>query len=108
VTDASTMKQAAVAKDHGLERNPGMKYTSELFNSLRINRIETAARELQGTGIPVAAVSTGFPAGQIPLSLKLAQVQASVEAGASEVDIIISRAKVLTGSYSARHRHPMS
>jgi len=63
------------------------------------NLIETALRELEGSGIPVAAVSTGFPAGQIPLPLKLAQVKASVEAGAAEIDIVISRAKVLTGDW---------
>ncbi len=63
------------------------------------NLIETAMRELEGTGIPVAAVSTGFPAGQISLSLKLAQVRASVAAGASEIDIVISRAMVLTGDW---------
>ena len=63
------------------------------------NLIETAVKELEGTDIPVAAVSTGFPAGQIPLSLKLAQVRASVEAGASEIDIVISRAMVLTGDW---------
>jgi len=63
------------------------------------NLIETAVNELEGTGIPVAAVSTGFPAGQIPLPLKLAQVRASVEAGASEIDIVISRAMVLTGNW---------
>jgi len=55
--------------------------------------------ELQGSGIPVAAVSAGFPAGQIPLSLKLAQVRESVQAGAAEIDIVISRSKVLTGDW---------
>jgi len=63
------------------------------------NLIETAVRELEGSGIPVAAVSTGFPAGQIPLPLKLAQVHESVAAGASEIDIVISRALVLTGDW---------
>jgi len=63
------------------------------------NLIETAVAELEGSGIPVAAVSTGFPAGQIPLPLKLAQVQESVKAGAKEIDIVISRAKVLTGDW---------
>ena len=63
------------------------------------NFIETAVRALEGTGIPVAAVSTGFPAGQIPLKLKLAQVRESVRAGAKEIDIVISRAKVLTGDW---------
>jgi len=44
-------------------------------------------------------VSTGFPAGQIPLDLKLAQVRESVKAGAMEIDIVISRGKVLTGDW---------
>jgi len=60
------------------------------------NLIETAEKELEGSAIPVAAVSTGFPAGQIPLSLKLAQVRESVAAGAAEIDIVTSRALVLT------------
>lgn len=63
------------------------------------NLIAVAVEELAGSGIPVAAVSTGFPAGQIPLALKLAQVQASVRAGAAEIDIVISRGKVLTGDW---------
>jgi deoxyribose-phosphate aldolase len=63
------------------------------------NLIETAAQELRGSGIPVAAVSAGFPAGQIPFDLKLAQVREAVRAGAGEIDIVISRAKVLTGDY---------
>ena len=65
------------------------------------NQIGTAVRALEGSGIPVAAVSTGFPAGQIPLELKLAQVRASVAAGASEIDIVISRQLVLTGNWRA-------
>jgi len=63
------------------------------------NLIETAVKELEGSSIPVAAVCTGFPAGQIPLQLKLAQVRESVAAGASEIDIVISRALVLTGDW---------
>ena len=63
------------------------------------NLIDTAVKELAGSGIPVAAVSTGFPAGQIPLPLKLAQVRESVAAGATEIDIVISRGMVLTGDW---------
>lgn len=63
------------------------------------NLIETAVQELAGSDIPVAAVSTGFPAGQIPLPLKLAQVRESVAVGAAEIDIVISRAMVLTGNW---------
>ena len=65
------------------------------------NQIRTAAKSLEGSGIPVAAVSTGFPAGQIPLALKLAQVRESVAAGAHEIDIVISRQHVLTGNWRA-------
>ncbi len=63
------------------------------------NQIQTAVNELKNTGIPVAAVSTGFPAAQIPLDLKISQIKASVEAGAKEIDIVISRELVLTGKW---------
>ncbi len=65
------------------------------------NLIKPARAALAGTNIPVAAVSTGFPAGQIPLSLKIREIKASVRAGASEIDIVISRAHVLTGNWRA-------
>jgi deoxyribose-phosphate aldolase len=54
---------------------------------------------LEGSGIPVAAVSTGFPAGQISQAQKLSQIRASVRAGAEEIDIVISRSKVLKGDW---------
>ena len=63
------------------------------------NLIPVAVCELEGSGVPVAAVSTGFPAGQIPMSLKLAQIRESVKAGAGEIDIVISRGRVLTGDW---------
>jgi deoxyribose-phosphate aldolase len=63
------------------------------------NLIEPAVEALQGSGIPVAAVSTGFPAGQTPMSTKLAEIRQSLAAGASEIDIVISRAHVLTGNF---------
>jgi deoxyribose-phosphate aldolase len=63
--------------------------------------VPVAVEALAGTGIPVAAVSTGFPAGQNPLPQKLDEIRASVTAGASEIDIVISRAHVLTGNWAA-------
>ncbi|KAF0674556.1 deoxyribose-phosphate aldolase [Profundibacterium mesophilum] len=63
--------------------------------------VETAVRALEGTGIPVAAVSTGFPAGLSPFRLRLAEIGDSVAAGASEIDIVISRRHVLTGDWKA-------
>src|SRR5262252_2167540 len=63
--------------------------------------VPVAVEALDGSGIHVAAVSTGFPAGQNPLPQKLDEIRASVAAGASEIDIVISRAHVLTGDWQA-------
>jgi deoxyribose-phosphate aldolase len=56
--------------------------------------VETARRALEGAKIPVAAVSTGFPAGLNPFEERLAEIRRSVEAGAQEIDIVITRAHV--------------
>lgn len=63
--------------------------------------IATAIEALQGSGIPVAAVSTGFPAGLSPFHLRVAEIEESVKAGAAEIDIVISRRYVLTGNWQA-------
>ncbi|MEM7051247.1 MAG: deoxyribose-phosphate aldolase [Acidobacteriota bacterium] len=63
--------------------------------------IATAVRALAGSGIPVCAVSTGFPAGLSPYRQRLAEIHASVEAGAEEIDIVITRAHVLNGDWQA-------
>jgi deoxyribose-phosphate aldolase len=63
------------------------------------DRVADAVAALKGTDIPVAAVSTGFPAGQSPFKQRLEEIGESVEAGAKEIDIVISRANVLTGDW---------
>ena len=63
--------------------------------------VETAVRALEGSGIPVAAVSTGFPAGLSPLSQRIGEIEASIAAGAREIDIVITRAHVLTSNWAA-------
>ncbi len=63
--------------------------------------VPTAVAALAGSGIPVAAVSTGFPAGLSPFETRLAEIHASVAAGASEIDIVITRAHVLGGRWDA-------
>ena len=68
------------------------------------NLIPIAIQALEGTDIPVAAVSTGFPAGQNPFPQKVEEIHASVEAGAREIDIVISRAHVLTGNWDALYK----
>lgn len=63
--------------------------------------VPVAVEALQGSGIPVAAVSTGFPAGLSPFPLRIAEIGESVRAGAEEIDIVISRRHVLTGDWQA-------
>jgi deoxyribose-phosphate aldolase len=63
--------------------------------------IAPAVTALEGSGIPVAAVSTGFPAGLSPLNLRIEEIRQSVAAGAHEIDIVISRRHVLTGNWQA-------
>ncbi|MBL4617501.1 MAG: deoxyribose-phosphate aldolase [Robiginitomaculum sp.] len=63
--------------------------------------VEVAVEALRGSNIPVAAVSTGFPAGLSPFHLRLAEIKESVAAGAQEIDIVISRRHVLTANWQA-------
>ncbi|MEP7087081.1 MAG: deoxyribose-phosphate aldolase [Gemmatimonadota bacterium] len=63
--------------------------------------VPTAVHALEGSGIPVAAVSTGFPAGLSPMAQRVDEIRASVEAGAREIDIVITRAHVLLGHWDA-------
>ena len=63
--------------------------------------VETARRALEGSGIHVAAVSTGFPAGLSPLTERVAEIRRSVEAGADEIDVVITRAHVFGGNWRA-------
>lgn len=63
--------------------------------------VAAAVEALAGSGIPVAAVSTGFPAGLSPFALRIAEIGESVKAGAAEIDIVISRRHVLTGNWQA-------
>jgi deoxyribose-phosphate aldolase len=63
--------------------------------------VETALHALEGTRVHVAAVSTGFPAGLSPLAERVAEIRRSVEAGAHEIDVVITRAHVFGGRWQA-------
>lgn len=63
--------------------------------------VQTAVAALEGSDIPVAAVSTGFPAGLSPIEQRVDEIRASLDAGAAEIDIVITRAHVLTGNWEA-------
>jgi deoxyribose-phosphate aldolase len=63
--------------------------------------VASAVKALEGSGIPVASVATGFPAGLTPLPQRLAEIRYAVDAGAAEIDIVITRAHALLGNWDA-------
>ena len=63
--------------------------------------VPVAVEALAGSGIPVAAVSTGFPAGLSPFRQRVQEIHESVKAGAQEIDIVVTRAHVLAGNWRA-------
>ena len=67
------------------------------------NKVATAVEALAGSGIPVASVAAGFPAGQTPFPARLDEIRTAVAAGASEIDIVISREHVLRGRWGDLH-----
>ena len=82
-----------------MEIEPGTIHTGAIC--VYHEMVPAAVTALKGTGIPVAAVSTGFPAGLSPYALRLAEIGESVKAGAKEIDIVISRRHVLTQNWQA-------
>jgi deoxyribose-phosphate aldolase len=64
------------------------------------NLVPVAKERVARSGVKVAAVATGFPSGQYPTEVKLADVRAAVELGADEVDMVIDRGAFLSGRYA--------
>ena len=64
------------------------------------NLVPVAVDRLRGTGIHVASVATGFPSGQYPTDIKIADARRAVEAGADEIDMVIDRGAFLSGRYA--------
>lgn len=85
----------------GLLRKLGMEGLTTGAVCVYHDMIPTAVKALEGSGIPVAAVSTGFPAGLSPFHLRVAEIEESVQDGAEEIDIVITRRHVLQGNWQA-------
>jgi deoxyribose-phosphate aldolase len=64
------------------------------------NLVPAVRARVQGTGVKVAAVATGFPSGQYPTQIKVADVRSAVELGADEIDMVIDRGAFLSGRYA--------
>jgi deoxyribose-phosphate aldolase len=65
--------------------------------------VRVAKEELKGSPVKIAAVSTYFPSGQATLTERLDETRRTVEAGADEIDMVISRGAFLSGSYAQVH-----
>jgi deoxyribose-phosphate aldolase len=89
--------QQSLLKQLGLENFPIKVAAVCVYHTF----VETALRALDGTGINVAAVSTGFPAGLSPLAERVGEVRRSVAAGAQEIDVVITRSHVFAGKWQA-------
>ena len=62
--------------------------------------VSVAKKSVEGSGIKVASVATGFPAGQVPLKVKIQDTKFAVSQGADEIDMVVSRGKFLSGEYN--------
>ena len=99
-TRAQVVRESSPAGPTGYSRGASVSDLSVLPPARSVSTTPWSrqpSRALQGSGIPVAAVSTGFPAGLSPFAQRVAEIGASVAAGAAEIDIVITRAHVLAG-----------
>src|SRR6202521_2871323 len=105
-TDERVRRLCAKARqpiEHGLVKRLGIEELDIKVAAVCVYHrfVETARRSLEGSGVHVAAVSTGFPAGLSPMEERVAEIRRSVEAGADEIDIVITRAHVFAGEWQA-------
>ncbi len=81
----------------GLEEQPPMTGAVCVYPMM----VGAAVAALEGSGIPVASVATGFPAGLTPLKQRLEEIRYAVAEGAREIDIVITREHVLLQNWTA-------
>lgn len=94
----SKVRQMCYKAQHLHDSHPGIPTVAAVC--VYPTFVKTAKEELKGSGVKVASVSTAFPAGQAPLSVKLEDTKLAVDSGADEIDMVISRGKFLSGDYN--------
>ena len=92
------VKQMCYKARHLHDVHPGLPTVAAVCVYPSMVRI--AKKEVDGSGVKVASVSTAFPSGQAPLDVKIRDTQFAVDEGADEIDMVISRGKFLTGEYN--------
>ena len=92
------VKQLCYKASHLHYKHPGLPYVAAIC--VYPTMVPIAKKELEGTGINVASVATAFPSGMANINAKLDEVKSVVDAGADEVDMVISRGRFLNGDYN--------
>ena len=92
------VKQLCYKASHLHYKHPGLPYVAAIC--VYPTMVPIAKKELEGTGINVASVATAFPSGMADINVKLDEVKSVVDAGADEVDMVISRGRFLNGDYN--------
>ena len=91
------VKQLCYKASHLHHKHPGLPNVAAIC--VYPTMVPIAKKELEGTGINVASVATAFPSGMADINAKLDEVKSVVDAGADEVDMVISRGRFLNGDY---------
>ena len=92
------VKQLCYKAQHLHDAYPGLPTVAAVC--VYPSMVATAKKALGNSGVRVASVSTAFPSGQAPLSVKIADTKFAVDNGADEIDMVISRGKFLEGDYN--------
>jgi deoxyribose-phosphate aldolase len=92
------VKQMCYKAAHLQDSMPGLPHVAAVC--VYPTLVKIAREAVNGTGVKVAAVATGFPSGQYPLNIKLDDTRFAVNEGAGEIDMVISRGHFLAGDYS--------
>lgn len=92
------VKQMCYKAMHLHDAHPGLPTVAAVC--VYPSMVKTAVREVKGSGVKVASVSTAFPSGQAPLEVKLTDTKFAVDSGADEIDMVISRGRFLSGDYN--------
>src|SRR5438067_3031824 len=91
------VKQMCYKAMHLLDTYPGVPTVAAVC--VYPSMVKTAKKAVEGSGIKVASVATGFPSGQAPRDVKIRDTKFAVQQGADEVDMVISRGKFLECEY---------
>jgi len=92
------VKQMCYKAMHLMDEYPGLPTVAAVC--VYPAMVKTAVKAVEGSGIKVASVATGFPSGQAPRQVKINDTKFAVQNGADEVDMVISRGKFLEGEYN--------